>query len=297
MENYAIYPIANLSYSLEDPAAVGSCPVQQQRHGVNCLSTTLVAKRVRAGLCRTSLLPFFEGDAMIDTKIRCVSIAVLALLVSSVSWAQSGSTPLARGTLNYDVGTQMISCGYDYYTHYSFSNFSYTDENGQNQSLGDGLGYVGYDDSTGSSCNIWGPDPAAHVNANSTDSNGNGYSLQVTESLAGPSCVGCDIPVNQFTQTDSNSTTETLSEQTSLTEGFSWQVGFKPLGTGFGLRNETSWTWTNNESTGKINGTSNSMSLTFSSNTVDCAQNIPIFEDTVYHTFLFQQPPGDDTCP
>jgi hypothetical protein len=126
----------------------------------------------------------------------------------------------------------------------------------------------------------------------------NGSSTQVTELLAGPQSVGGNIPVNTFTQTDSTQTTQTLSQSASNSVGISRTFN---LGTGFGLSFglavANTWTWTNNESTGAINGTSNSMTVTLSSSTVGCFQEIPVFEDTVFHTFVFQQPAGNPSCP
>jgi hypothetical protein len=125
----------------------------------------------------------------------------------------------------------------------------------------------------------------------------NGSDVQVTELLAGPECAGCNVPVNSFTQSDSTESTETLSEVFSYSMGFSWSVGWNIAGNGISLQNATQFTWTNTESTGAINGQANSMAVSFSSSTVDCYQEIPIFEDTVYHTFVFQQPANNNSCP
>jgi hypothetical protein len=125
----------------------------------------------------------------------------------------------------------------------------------------------------------------------------NGSSTQITELLAGPQSVGGNIPSNTFAQTDSTQTTQTLSENVTTTVGFaiSKTIGV-PMGPTFGLADQKTWTWGNSESTGAINGTANSMTVTLASATVDCFQNIPIFEDTVFHTFVFQQPTGNNSC-
>lgn len=125
----------------------------------------------------------------------------------------------------------------------------------------------------------------------------NGSSVQVTELLAGPQTAGGNIPVNTFTQTDSTQTAQTLSESLSETTGYSVEttIGL-PFGPKFGFRDAHQWTWTNSESTGAINGTANSMTAAFSSSTVGCFQEIPIFEDSVFHTFVFQQPAGNTSC-
>jgi hypothetical protein len=110
--------------------------------------------------------------------------------------------------------------------------------------------------------------------------------------------VGGNIPVNTFLQTDSTQTSQTFTESTSNSVGFTidHNFGVHGLTPAFDLRNQTLWTWTNSETTGKINGTANSMNVSLSSSTVDCVQNIAIFEDTAFHTFVFQQPAGNNSC-
>jgi hypothetical protein len=126
----------------------------------------------------------------------------------------------------------------------------------------------------------------------------NGSGTQITELLAGPQQQGGNIPVNTFTQDDSTQTSETLSQSSSTTVGFTVNttigLGFGPH---FGFSNANTFTWSTSESIGSINGSSNSMTVSFSSSTVGCNQNIPIFEDTVFHTFVFQQPSGNSSCP
>jgi hypothetical protein len=125
----------------------------------------------------------------------------------------------------------------------------------------------------------------------------NGSSAQVTELLAGPQSVGGNIPFNTFTQTDSTQTAHTLSENVTTTVGYSINRTLQvPMGPSFGLGDAKTWTWGNSESTGAINGTANTMAVTLGSATVDCFQNIPVFEDTVFHTFVFQQPTGNNSC-
>ncbi|MFZ0770963.1 MAG: hypothetical protein WCA49_13950 [Candidatus Sulfotelmatobacter sp.] len=124
-----------------------------------------------------------------------------------------------------------------------------------------------------------------------------GSDVQVTELLSGPDEVGGNNPPNSFMQTDSTTTTQTYSESNSSSVGFSWKQMWGTASDGVGLQNSTTWTWTNSESTGQINGTAHTMSVTLSSSTVDCYQHIPIFEDTVFHTFVFTQPAGDTSCP
>jgi hypothetical protein len=112
--------------------------------------------------------------------------------------------------------------------------------------------------------------------------------------LAGPSEPGGNRPVNSFTQTDSSQTTLTFSESSSESLGYTLRAG---LGTGPSVQSTTTWTWTDTQSLGEINGQANSLAFSLSSNTVGCSQDILVFEDTVFHTFVLQQAPNDSSCP
>jgi hypothetical protein len=120
-----------------------------------------------------------------------------------------------------------------------------------------------------------------------------GSSTQETELLCGPQTQGGNDCVNTFTQSDANTTTQTYSEADTYSVTYSWGVSLF----GSGMASANQFSFTNSESTGAINGSANSMTVTLSSSTLDCYQEIPIFEDTVYHTFVFQQPAGNTSCP
>jgi len=112
--------------------------------------------------------------------------------------------------------------------------------------------------------------------------------------LQGPSRQGGSIPVNSFTETDSTQTTETWANGYSYPVGYSWEEPWLVAGNGTSL---TEFTWSATESIGEINGQAHTMAVSLSSETVGCNEDVTIFEDTVYHTFTFQQPAGNTTCP
>jgi hypothetical protein len=124
-----------------------------------------------------------------------------------------------------------------------------------------------------------------------------GGSQQEVETLQGPECQGCDFINNTFTQTDQDTTTQTLSESSTQTVMYTWKVDLFDEEGGPTLTSANQFMWTEMESTGKINGTANSLTVTLSSATVDCSEDVPVFEDTVFHTFVFQQPANNTSCP
>jgi hypothetical protein len=115
------------------------------------------------------------------------------------------------------------------------------------------------------------------------------------EYLKGPASPGGILPVNTFTATDQDSKTTTLNEMQSYSVSSSVDQSFSLLG--ISLKDTSTWTWTDSESFGKINTNAHAMSVNFSSGTVGCDQLVGVFEDTRYHTFVFQQPAGDTSCP
>jgi hypothetical protein len=100
---------------------------------------------------------------------------------------------------------------------------------------------------------------------------------------------------NSFTQTDSTSTSKTFQEQQSytisLSEYFSWKIVAN-----FKLTETNSWTWTDTESTGEINGTANAMNINLQTDNPGCDELNYVYEDTRYHTFVVQSPQNVSAC-
>ena len=121
-----------------------------------------------------------------------------------------------------------------------------------------------------------------------------GSQFQQITALEGLSTPNGNRIINSFTETDANTTTKTLSGSTSESVSYTVKTGFPLLGS---FSTTTTWTWTDNQSVGAINGTANQIGYSLSSNTLNCAQDVLVFEDTIFHTFVTEQAPGNSTCP
>lgn len=122
-----------------------------------------------------------------------------------------------------------------------------------------------------------------------------------SELLSGPACSGCNTNPNTFIATDSTQTTSTSTSGYSYSQGFSKGYSLGSIAVlGFSLQytNANTWTWTNTESIGTINGQSHQMQVSLVSPTVGCSEYTGIYEDTVFHTFEIQENATEDsTCP
>lgn len=119
-----------------------------------------------------------------------------------------------------------------------------------------------------------------------------------SEPLSGPGCQGCAPVGNPFTASDSNQTTDTWTGGYSYSEGFSngGSLNFFGFG-GITATNTDTFTWSYSESVGEMNGQMHQMAVNLESSTLDCSEDVAVFEDTMFHTFAFQQPAGNASCP
>jgi len=109
---------------------------------------------------------------------------------------------------------------------------------------------------------------------------------QKTVNLPGPDAPGDNNSPDMFMQGENDTTTKTLGSTDTTTVSLSIGGGVP----GFTLTGTNTWTWTSMQSLGTASGTGVMQTVTLNSGTVLCGQTIAIYEDTVYHTFVFQQP-------
>jgi sugar lactone lactonase YvrE len=119
-----------------------------------------------------------------------------------------------------------------------------------------------------------------------------GSPLQAAPFLSGPDSAGGNNVPNSFQQGENQQTTQTLGGQTGESVGVSFKEG-SPV---FSLTEADTMTWTQSQSVGTANGSGYVQAVTLNTSTVGCGQDIFLFEDTVYHTFVFQQPAGNTSC-
>lgn len=126
----------------------------------------------------------------------------------------------------------------------------------------------------------------------------NSENAPVSVLLAGPQEPGGPSPITPLALTDTNQIATTQTTTTGTTVGFTWAKNFNPGGNGPTITTGTSFTWSNSQSSGEVNGSAHTMQGQLSSSTLDCYDYINVFEDTVFHTYVFQMTAPDNTsCP
>ncbi len=118
-----------------------------------------------------------------------------------------------------------------------------------------------------------------------------GSTVQEELTLSGPDSSTDNFICSPFTQNENQSTVTTLGgKDTEFTS-----VSIKEGGSGFSMTETGTWQWTQTQSIGTTTGTGVSQSVNLCSATIGCGAQIPVFEDTVYHTFVFMG--GSASCP
>ena len=124
-----------------------------------------------------------------------------------------------------------------------------------------------------------------------------GSSFQAEPHLTGPGSAGGNGGPGQFNQGENTQTTYTLGGQiqTTASQSLSFTSGTTGKIAPGGSSGSGNWglgstmSWTDSQSVGTASGSAVSQNLTLNSGTVGCGENVPIFEDTIYHTFVFQE--------
>lgn len=138
-------------------------------------------------------------------------------------------------------------------------------------------------------------DPMVGINqtvAPTSVNNNRFVSLGQSLTLEGPQQSGSGPVTESYSIDDSNmqSTTESQKQDYSVgfVSGFGWNSPtFLGFGTGFSINNKQSFEWSQTQSSGIFNGLSHTAQVILGSTNVGCLEYANVYEDTVYHTFVF----------
>ena len=129
------------------------------------------------------------------------------------------------------------------------------------------------------------PDPNPNYNAN-----------QETQVLAGPDYAGANDSCVPFSQGENQGTTITNGTTNGQSTGLSVKATFGgSFGSFWSIKVADTMTWQEQQSVGTSNGTGVTQSVNLCSNTVACRETVSVYEDTIYHTFIFTG--ADNSCP
>ncbi len=92
---------------------------------------------------------------------------------------------------------------------------------------------------------------------------------------------------------------QAISDSTILTSGLSnsYTTGIT-IGAStpvYGQKVTDQWTWQNFENTGQANGSFNQTNVLLETTTSGCQEEVALYEDTLYHTIVFQTPSDPTT--
>lgn len=62
------------------------------------------------------------------------------------------------------------------------------------------------------------------------------------------------------------------------------------------MKTQDLFTWTDSEGIGTSTGGSNTINTTLGANSSNCSEYVSLYEDTIYHTFVYQVPTGNTGC-
>jgi len=104
--------------------------------------------------------------------------------------------------------------------------------------------------------------------------------------LEGPQQQGTGPVSTTYTVSDSSMSSETTSNGTSYSVGYSHDFGFTGLFT-LSIKDSKTFTFAQTQTAGTSNGLAHTATVTLGTSDVGCFEYVDVYEDTTYHTFAY----------